>query len=130
MRRHLRFVSKTILDPLKQRAASSEHDASVHDVRGELGRRTVERLLDRIDDLRDGLLERAADLLAREHDCLREARDHVAAADLRLDLLPGRKRSSDLQLDLLGRLLADQQFVLALYVADDRLIELVAADAD
>ena len=38
-------------------------------------------------------------------------------------------RGADLELDLLGRLLADQQLVLALDVVDDRLVHLVAADA-
>ena len=38
--------------PLQQRAAAGEHDAAVHDVGGELGRRLVERRLDRVDDLR------------------------------------------------------------------------------
>ena len=41
----------------------------------------------------------------------------------------GRRRA-DLELDLLGGLRADQQLVLALHVLDDRLVELVAADAD
>ena len=76
------------------------------------------------------LLERLADLLAREHDRLRQAGDHVAAADLGLDLLLHRVGRADLELDLLGRLLADQQLVLALGVVDDRLVQLVAADAD
>ena len=43
---------------------------------------------------------------------------------------PERVRRADLELDLLGRLLADQQLVLALDVIHDRLVELVAADAD
>src|SRR6185437_1121274 len=55
---------------------------------------------------------------------------HVAAPDLRLYLFPHGKCRADLELDLLGGLLADQQLVLALYIADDRLVELVAADPD
>ena len=38
-------------------------------------------------------------------------------------------RRADLELDLLGGLLADQELVLALDVVDDRLVHLVAADA-
>src|SRR5690349_24239955 len=37
---------------------------------------------------------------------------------------------SDLELDLLGRLLADQQLVVALDVIDDRLVHLVAARSE
>ena len=39
--------------------------------------------------------------------------DEVAAADLGLHLLLERVRRADLELDLLGRLLADQELVLA-----------------
>ena len=56
--------------------------------------------------------------------------DEVAAADLGLHLLLERVGRADLELDLLGRLLADQELVLLLDVVDDRLVELVAADAD
>ena len=59
-----------------------------------------------------------------------QAGDEVAAADLGLHLLLERVRGADLELDLLGRLLADQELVLLLDVVDDRLVELVAADAD
>ena len=78
----------------------------------------------------DRLLERAADLLAGQHDGLGQPGDHVATADLGLDLLAGGERRADLELDLLRGLLADQQLVLALDVVHDRLVELVAADAD
>jgi hypothetical protein len=123
-------VAQALVEPLQQRAAAREHYPAVHDVGGELRRRAVQRLLDGVDDLRDRLLERPADLLARQHDRLRQAGDHVAPADLRLDLFVHLVGGADLELDLLGRLLPDQQLVLALDVVDDRLVELVAADAD
>src|SRR5712691_11279103 len=113
----------------RDRAAAGEHDPAIHDVRGELGRRLVERRLDRVDDLDDRLVERAPHLLREEDDGLRQAGQHVTAAHLGLHLLahvPGR---ADLELDLLGGLLADEQLVLALDVIDDRLVHLVAADA-
>ena len=127
---HLRLVAEPLVEPLQQRAAAGEHDAAIHDVRGELGRRLVERRLDRVDDLRDRLVERAADLLGADDHRLREAGQHVAAADLGLDLLGHRVRGADLELDLLGRLLADEQLVVLLDVVDDRLVHLVAADAE
>src|SRR5437763_4767734 len=130
VRRHLRLVAEPLVEALEQGAATGHHDPAIHDVRGELGRRTVERLLDRVDDRLQGLLERVANLLAREHDRLRQPRHEVAAADLGLDLLTEREGRADLELHLLGGLLPDHQLVLALDVADDRLVELVAADAD
>src|SRR4051812_12581371 len=122
--------AQALVEALEEGAAAREHDAAAHDVRGELGRRAVEGLLDRVDDLLGRLLERPADLLGRQHDGLRQAGDHVATADLGLHLLLHGEGGADLELDLLGRLLADEQLVLALDVADDRLVELVAADAD
>src|SRR5207244_7145720 len=69
--RHLRLVPKPLVEVREQRAAAGEHDPAVHDVRGELGRRLVERGLDRFENLRDGLVERAAYFLRREDDRLR-----------------------------------------------------------
>src|SRR3954447_7953578 len=130
VRGHLGLVPQPLVQPLQQRPAAREHDATVHDVRGKLGRGAVEGLLDRVDDLRDGLLQSGADLLTGQHDGLGQPRDHVAAADLRLDLLLHHVRRADLELDLLGGLRPDEQLVLALGVVDDRLVELVAADPD
>ena len=62
---HLALLAQALLHPLQQRAAAGERDAAVHDVAGELGRRAVERVLDRADDLAERLLERRADLAAR-----------------------------------------------------------------
>ena len=65
-----------------------------------------------------------------EDDGLRQAGEHVAAAHLRLHLLAHPVGGADLELDLLGGLLADQELVLLLDVVDDRLVHLVAADAE
>src|SRR5215210_3616890 len=130
VRGHLRLVAQAVVEPLEERPAAREHDAAVHDVRCQLRRRAVERFLDGVDDRLERLLERHPDLLAREDDRLRQPGDEVAAADLGLHLLGERERGADLQLDLLGGLLPDHQLVLALHVIDDRLVELVAADAD
>src|SRR5438270_805073 len=109
--------------------AAGEHDPAIHDVRGELRRRLVQRRLDRLDDLTDGVVERTADLVGRQDHRLRQTGEHVAPADLGLHFLAHVECGADLELDLLRRLLPDQQFVLALDVVDDRLVHLVAADA-
>ena len=116
--------------PCKQGPSPGKHDPAVHDVRGKFGRGAVQRLLHRVDDRLERLLQRHPNLLAGEHHRLRQPGDEVAAADLGLHLLCEREGGADLELDLLGRLLADHELVLALDVADDRLVELVAADAD
>ena len=54
----------------------------------------------------------------------------VAAADLGLHLLLEREGRADLQLDLFRGLRTDHQLVLALDVVGDRLVDLIAADAD
>ena len=76
-----------------------------------------------------GLLERAPHLLGGEDDRLRQAGEHVAAAHLGLHLLAQVEGGADLELDLLGGLLADRAACTPLDVADDRLVHLVAADA-
>ena len=68
--------------PMQQRAAAGDRDARLHDVGGQLRRRLVERGLDGVDDGRDGLLERLADLLGRDLDRLGQAGDQVAAPHL------------------------------------------------
>src|SRR5262249_49854706 len=85
--------------------------------------------LDRVDDLGDGAVEGAPNFLAAEDHGLRQPGQHVPTADLGLDLVAQVEGGADLELDLLGRLLADEQLVLGLDVLDDRLVHLVAADA-
>ena len=106
------------------------HDALVHDVGHQLGRGLLDRLLDRVDDLRDRRLERLADLVAGHLDAARQAGQQVAAAEGHRPLLRSRVGRSDRDLDLLGGPLAHQQVVLAPREADDVGVHLVAADAD
>src|SRR3954469_11823657 len=42
---HLRLVPQPLVETLQQRSTTGEHDAAIHDVRGELGRGLVERRL-------------------------------------------------------------------------------------
>src|ERR1700684_3969369 len=127
---HLRLLAQALVETLEQSSPTREHDPSVHDVRGELGWSTVERLLHRLDDLRERLLECLTDLPAGESAGLGQARPHVASANLSLKLLLHRACRADLQLELLGGLLTDQKLVLALCVVDDRLVHLIAPHAD
>src|SRR5204862_5105045 len=60
----------------------------------------------------------------------RQARDEIPAADLHLQLTLEGQRRADLDLDLFGRALADHQVVLLADVGGDRLVELVAANAE
>src|SRR5271165_4526347 len=85
--RHVRLGLEAVVEPVQQGSAARQHDALLHDVRGELRRRPVEGHLDGVDDRRDRLLDRAADLLGRRDDGLRQAGDEVATADLRVQLL-------------------------------------------
>ena len=59
-----------------------------------------------------------------------QAGDEVAAADLGVQLLLERPRRAERDLHLLGGALAEGEAVLLLDELDDRLVELVAADAD
>ena len=74
-------------------------------------------------------LDGLADLLGGGDDGLGQARDQVSAADLGVELLLERPGGPEGDLHLFGRALAERQAVLLLDVLDDRLVELVAADA-
>ena len=53
----LGLVADALVEALQERTAAGEHDAAVHDVGCELGRRLVERRLHRIDDHGHRLVE-------------------------------------------------------------------------
>ena len=115
---------------MQEGAASREHDALLHDVRRQFGRRLVECDLDGVDDGRDRFLDGPPDLLGGGHDRLGQAGDQVPPPDLCVQLLFERPCRSERDLDLLSRALTERQAVLLLDVLDDGVVELVAADAD
>ena len=84
--------------PFSRRATAGQQDAALRDVGGQLGRRALERLLDRPDDHAHRLLERAADLLAGERDRLRQARHEVASLHLGGQVVVERPGRADLEL--------------------------------
>src|SRR5512144_1651296 len=118
------------VEPADQRPAAGHHDAAVHDVAGELRRSDLEGATHGIHDLLDRLLDRLADLARVDPYDLRNARDEVSTLDLHLALLTHGGRGADLDLDLLGRRLADQEVVVLAHELDDRLIQLVPRGPD
>src|SRR5438067_13541725 len=73
---HLRLVPQPLVEVREERAAAGEDDAAIHDVGRELRRSLVERRLDRLDDLGHRFVERAANFLRRENECLRQTGEH------------------------------------------------------
>src|SRR5690349_10314873 len=128
--RHAGLVVEAGLEAVEQRAAAGQGDALLHDVGGELRRGLVERDLHRVDDRRHRLLHRLADLLRGGDDRLREAGDEVAPADLCVQLLLEGPRRPERDLHLLRGAIADGEAVLLLDELHDRLVELIATDAD
>jgi hypothetical protein len=59
----LRFRTHELGEASKERAAAHEHDPTVRDVGGKLGRGAFKRLLDGVDDLTDRSLKCLANLL-------------------------------------------------------------------
>src|SRR5206468_1825450 len=118
------------VEAAQQRATAREVDALVHDVSDELGRRLLDRLLDRVDDLLDRRLDGLADLRARHLDRSRQASEEIATAEERRDLFIERVRGSDRDLDVLGGALAHEQIELASRVGNDVAVHFVATHAD
>ena len=90
----------------------------------------LERLLDGADDLAERALQRVAGFLGGQAYPLEASGDEIAPTDLGVrDVRKGDCRP-DLDLRLLGALLADQHPAVVPEVADDRLVHLVAAHTE
>src|SRR6266850_638781 len=115
----------------RQCAAARDHDALVDDVGRELGWRTFKAGANGLHYRHHRLPQRLADLLVGDHDGLGNAVDQVAPLYFhRSTLATHRVRRPEGHLDLLRAALADQQVVVLLDVLHDRLVHLVARDAD
>src|SRR5436190_20942018 len=55
-----------LVEPAKERAASEERDPQAAEIRGQLGRGALQRVLHRLDDLREWSPQCALDLVGRE----------------------------------------------------------------
>src|SRR5258708_39093570 len=86
------LLAQPIINAAQQGATACQRDSAVHDITGEFGRALVQRGLNCVDDRAERLLDRAANLLSRYHDGLRQAADQVSAADLGLRLVRCGKR--------------------------------------
>src|SRR5581483_10380023 len=95
----------------------------------ELRRRALQRLLHRLHDAGQRLLQRVEDFVGVHREVARHARGQVSPDDVDLLHFVARERRADLDLDALGGGFADEHVVLTADVRDDRLVELVAADA-
>src|SRR5436190_10605109 len=127
--RHSRLGLDDVLEPDELRAATSDDDALLHDVRRELRWCLVERDFHCIDDRGGGFLDRFADLHRGDDDRLRESAHEVAAAYFGVDLFLERPRARELHLHFFCGAFAERKRVLALHEVDDRFVELVTADA-
>src|SRR5207302_10987409 len=93
--------SEALVKAAQQNAAASQEDAVARDVSSQLGRRLLERVLDRVDDFTQRARYRRPDLSATEADLRGQPREEVAAADLARLLGHQRNGGSDRDLDRL-----------------------------
>src|SRR5918997_5522033 len=121
---------EALVEVPEQRAAAREHHPTVHDVRSELRRGTIERVPDGGYDRVHGDAYGLPDLLGGDHDGLRKTRDESPTPDLCRLLLLEPEGAAELYLELLGRLGADGELVLLLDVGADGVVDVVAGDAD
>src|SRR5690606_11446386 len=128
--RHAGLTAQPFVEAAQQRSAAGQDDAPVHDVAGQLRRAFVEGRLHGVHDGVDGLLDRLAHFGGGDDDGLGQPGDEVPAADLGVLVGVQVVRRTDRDLDLFGRPLTQQQRVLLLDVLDDRVVQLVARDAD
>src|SRR5262245_37811464 len=126
---HVDLLADGAVDAADERAAAGHGDAALGEVGRELGRRLFERLLDGVDDGVERLLHGLADLLAGDRHLAGHHGHDIAAADFEGELLLEGVERAEVDLDLLGGLLADLEVVGAAEMLHDRLVELVAGDA-
>src|SRR5690606_6216678 len=124
------LVAQALGPAAQQRAAAGEDDAAVEQVAGQLRRADVQDEPDDLDDLGGDRLDHPAHLLAAQLDRARQAGGQVAAAHADGELGGERPDRAGADLDVLGGAFAQQQVVRLLDPADDRLVDLVATDAD
>ena len=113
----------------QQGTAAGQGDAVVDDIGAQLRRGALQGLLDGAGDLDQALQQGLAHILRVDDDVLGQAVHQVAALDLHGQLRVQNVGGTDLDLDLLGGTLTDEQVVLALDKGDDGLIEHVTGHA-
>src|SRR5690606_10869099 len=121
-----------MIEIAEKRAAAGENDTLVDDIGGKFRRGVLKRDLYRLDDRPDRLGEAFGNLPLADNQFFGNAVHQVAAADLQRFPLPVLRRAgrADELLDPLRRAFADEQVMIAADIGDNRLIHLVAADAD
>src|ERR1700730_12436619 len=123
------LLGEQLVDVAQQRATAGEHDATLGDVRAQLRRSLLERLLHGTHDALQRLLQCLENLVAVQRKAARHALGEVAAFHRQFaHLLPGIGRT-DFDLDALGGRLADEDAVVAAHVVHDRLVHAITADA-
>ena len=131
---HMHVDAGLALDQLvqtaQQCAAARQGDAVVDDVGAQFRRGALQRLLDGAGDLHQALQQSLAHILGVNDDVLGQAVHQIAALDLHGHFGVQGVSRADLDLDLLGSALTDEQVVLALDERDDGLVEHVACHPD
>jgi len=125
------FPSHELVETGQQRTTSDERHSACGDVRGEFRRCSLEHELDRLDDLCERPLQRGTHLLCVDDDSAQQTGREVASGDLG-DGGNARAchRGADLEFQAFRLLLSDEEPLLVLQRGDDRLVEVVTADAN
>src|SRR5450756_1922235 len=124
-------MADPVLEAAQECTSPGHHYSLVHDIARQLRRGLVKRVLDRLNDLRHGFVDRLPYLLCRHDHGLRKPRREIPSLYLALQVIvPKRERRTDVDLQHFRGPLPDHQLVIPLDVVDYRLVHLVAADPD
>ncbi len=125
------LLADALIEILDESAAAGEDNAAVADVGAEFGRGALERYADGVDEWWRCIRHSASRISpVVDGDGLGHAFDEVAALDLHGQRLVQRIGGAELDLDLLGGALADEQVIFPLQVIHDGFVHLVAGHAD
>src|SRR5690606_7021137 len=94
------------------------------------GRGLLERALDRLNDGRQGFLQRLEHLVGVEGEAARDALCEVATAYVHFANVVAGEGGTDFLLDALGSGLADEAAVVAAHIGHDGFVKTITTDAD
>src|SRR5690606_28803673 len=123
------FLGEKLVQIAQQGAATGQHQTALGDVRGEFRRGLLQRALDRLDDGRQGFLQRFEHFVGVEGEAARYALGQVATTHVDFADFATGEGGADFLLDAFGGGFTDQRAVVAAHVGDDGLVEAVATNA-
>src|SRR3990167_3898252 len=124
------FLGQQLVEVTQQGATTGQHQATLGDVGGQLRRRLLQGAFHRLNDGRQGFLQRFQHFVGVQGEGTWDAFGQITAAHVDFTHFAAWVGRADFLLDALGGGFADQRTVVTAHVSDDGFVETVATHAD